>query len=283
LLKKIEPSTLVYYHGSNAYNNKKDRSKNVRLPTSKLALALLLSIAVHSVLFLSGEPPEPYLSQHSIIHARLDVQDRELMQQEQTGQITKQHNEQISQASNPSRAAENQPLKQDAAMANEKQQDQEIVSSQSKSEIKTATEPAEEASEIDIQEVEIEELIEKIEVVATQPKTQQKSQINRDSRAQVEALEGTEDPTYTSYRKVLTQYLNQRLAAKAEYQGTVRLRIKLEYGSIATSIKIIQSSGNLEIDSWTKKAALAANPYPKIPKELGTTFEWTPTFKFGQP
>ena len=252
-------------------------------PTSKLALALLLSIAVHSLLFLSGEPAEPYLSQHSIIHARLDKQDRELAQQEQTGQITQQHNEKISQASDPTQAAEDQPLKQEASKAKESNQDKEVINSKGKSEIKTVAEPIEEVPEMNTPETEVEELKEKTEVVATVAKTQQDSQISSDSRAQVEALEGSEDPTYTSYRRVLTQYLYQRLAAKAEYQGTVRLKIKLEYGSVATSIKVIESSGNLEIDSWAKKAALAANPYPKIPKEIGSTFEFSPTLQLGQP
>ena len=253
----------------------------MRLPTSKLALALLLSIAVHSVLFLPGETSEPYLSQHSIIHARLDKQDHELIQQEQTGQITKQHNEQISQASTPSQASEDQPLKQEPTQAAKKNQAQEIISSQSQNERKTAAEPVEEAPEVNTEEVEIEELIEKTEVVATQPKTQQDRQVNSDSRAQVEALEGTEDPTYTSYHRVLTQYLGQRLEAKAEFKGSVRLKIKLEYGSVATSIKVIKSSGNQELDSWAKKAALAANPYPQIPKEIGSTFEFSPTLQFG--
>ena len=255
----------------------------MRSLNSKLALAVLLSMLAHSLLFLLEKPPEPYLSQHSIIHARLDKQDRELAQHEQTGQIAQQHNEQISQASDPSRAAEDQPLKQEASKAKEKSQDKEVISSQSKSENKTVAEPIEEAPEVATPETEVEELIEKTEVVATVAKTQQDSQISSDSRAQVEALEGSEDPTYTSYRRVLTQYLYQRLAAKAEYQGTVRLKIKLQYGSVATSVKIIQSSGNLEIDSWAKRAALAANPYPKIPKEIGSTFEFSPTLQLGQP
>ena len=287
MLKKVGLSTLVYYHDLNAYQNawynKKDCSKNVRSPTLKLALALLLSIAAHSLLLLSGEPAEPYLSQHSIIHARLDKQDHELIQQEQTGQITKHHNEQISQASSPSLASEDQPVKQDAAQVSKKQQEQKVISSRSVSERKTVAKPNKEAPEIEIKDNKPEEVVDKIEVVATVPKTQQNSQINSDSRAQVEALEGTEDPTYTSYRKVLTQYLGQRLEAKAEFQGTVRLKIKLEYGSFATSIKIIQSSGSNELDTWAKKAALAANPYPKIPKEIGSTFEFSPTLQFGQP
>ena len=254
----------------------------MRLPNFKLALAILLSLAAHSLLFLFEKPPEPYLSQHSIIHARLDKQDRELLQQEQTGQIAQQHNEQISQASDPSRAAEDQPLKQEASKAKEKNQDKEIISSQGKSEVKTVTEPTEEIPEMNTPETEVEELIEKTEVVASKAKTQQDSQISSDSRAQVEALEGSEDPTYTSYRRVLTQYLFQRLAANADYQGTVRLKIKLQYGSVATSVKVIQSSGNLEIDSWAKRAALAASPYPKIPKEIGSTFEFSPTLQLGK-
>lgn len=255
----------------------------MRSPTSKLALALFLSIAVHCVLFLLGEPPEPYLSQHSIIHARLDKQDRELIQQEQTGQITEQHNQQISEASAPSRAAEDQPLKQDPANAktSENKQDQEVIKSQAKSDRKTTAEPENLTPEINTPDTEVKELIEKTAVVATKPKTQQESQVDNDSRAQVEALKGSEDPTYTSYRRVLKQYLGQRLEAKAEYKGTVRLKIKIEYGSIATSIKVIQSSGNLEIDRWAKRAALAANPYPKIPKEIGSTFEFSPTLQLG--
>jgi TonB family protein len=255
----------------------------VHSSTSKLALALFLSIAVHSVLFLSDATPEPYLSQHSIIHARLDKQDRELVQQEQVGQITEQHNEKISQASAPSSAAEDQPLKQDATKASTKTQDQEVINSRGKSQNKTVAEPVEETPEVDTAETEIKELVEKTEVAATQPKIQQDSQVSSDSRAQVKALEGSEDPTYTSYRRVLTQYLGQRLEAKAEYRGEVRLKIKLEYGSIATSIKIIKSSGNLELDSWARKAALAASPYPKIPKEIGSTFEFSPTLQLGKP
>jgi outer membrane biosynthesis protein TonB len=256
----------------------------VRSSTSKIALALLLSIAMHSLLFLiPHEPVDTYLSQHSIIHARLDKQDKELIQQEQTGQISQQHNEKISEASDPSETRQDQPLKQEATKAQEKSQDQPVISSKSRSEQKALDTQPEDTPTNVTQETEIEELVEKTEVAATKPTAQQSSQVSSDSRAQVEALEGSEDPTYTSYRNVLTQYLNQRLTIKAEYKGSVRLRIKLEYGSIATHVEIIQSSGNLEIDSWTKKAALSANPYPKIPKEIGTKFEWTPTFQFSPP
>lgn len=255
----------------------------MRSSTSKLLLTLSISIAAHSLLLLLWtEPTEQYLSQHSIIHARLDKQDRELIQQEQIGQISDQHTQKISQASTPSNAKDNQPLEQKATQQVKKNKDEKLISSLASSKQKTLFESDEIEPEITTPEVEVEELVEKTEVVIAQPKEQQKSQTNNDSRAQVEALEGSADPTYRSYHRVLTQYLNQRLAAKAEYQGTVRLKIKLQYGSVATSVQIIQSSGRPEIDRWAKTAALAASPYPKIPKEIGSTFEFSPTLQLGR-
>ena len=260
-----------------------DRIENVQSPTHKLIFALVLSLALHGLLLIPGEPSVQFLTSTSIIHARLDKQDRELIQQEQTGQIAQQHNDKISEASDPSQTRQDQPLKQEATKAQEKSQDHPIITSKSASEQKVLNKPAEDIATNTTPETEIEELVEKTEVVVSQPTVQQSSQISSDSRAQAEALEGSEDPTYTSYRRVLTQYLYQRLSAKAEFQGTVRLKIKLEYGSFATSVQIIQSSGDIELDSWAKKAALAANPYPKIPKELGSKFEFSPTLQLGQP
>jgi outer membrane biosynthesis protein TonB len=75
--------------------------------------------------------------------------------------------------------------------------------------------------------------------------------------------------------------LAQRLEANSALKGRVRLKIKLEYGSIATHVNIIESSGDLNVDNWAKKSALAANPYPKIPKEIGSTFEFSPTLQLG--
>jgi len=254
----------------------------VQSPTLKLIFALVLSLALHSLLFIPGEPSVQYLSQHSIIHARLDKQDRELIQQAQAGQIAQQHNEQISEASTPSEVALDQPVEQEAAKTKETNQLQPVISSAAKTEKKASTESVEKPIEETTLDTEIEELIEKPDVIAAQPKIQQNSQVSSDSRAQVEALEGSEDPTYSAYRRVATQYLTQRLEANANLKGTVRLKIKLEYGSFATSVNIVQSSGNFDLDDWAKKAALAANPYPKIPKEIGSTFEFSPTLQLGQ-
>ncbi|MGK0249706.1 MAG: hypothetical protein ACI910_002462, partial [Oleispira sp.] len=147
--------------------------------TLKITLALLLSIGVHSVFFLLGEPPEPYLVEHAIIHARLDTLDRKLIKQAQTGQITEQHHHKISEASAPSHTAEDKSLKQEPVQAKAKSQDQEVMHSLANSDIKT----------------QLKKRVEKAAVVATQAKTQYVSQVNNDSRAQVEALTGSEDPT----------------------------------------------------------------------------------------
>lgn len=251
----------------------------MRTSPTPLAIAILLSIVAHGLLLISKNSPEPYLSQHSIIHARLDQRDRELVQQEQTGQISQHNNDDISSASKPKEAAEEQALQQEIAQPKEKTKTPEIISSQHSSKEKTQVKKTEDTLNADTPD--IKEQSKKTKANQTTENSKQDSQINNDSRAQVEALEGSEDPTYTFYRRVLRQYLSQRLAANAEYQGSVRLKIKLEYGSFATSVKVIQSSGNLEIDDWAKKAALAANPYPKIPKEIGSSFEFSPTLKLG--
>jgi protein TonB len=253
-----------------------DRLINVHSSTLKIALALLLSIAVHSLLLIPRKSEEPRLSQHTIIHARLDKQYHELIQQEQTGQIAEQHNKKISAASDPSQTKQTPSVAQDISKAQEKtdkeSQKKPVVSRKDNRSQKTVTVPTKDTQPKTTQ---------KKEVATARPSTTKTSPINSDSRAQVQALEGSENPTYTSYRRVLKEYLGQRLEAKASYQGSVRLKIKLEYGSIATSVNIIESSGNAEVDRWARRAAIAASPYPKIPKEIGSTFEFSPTLQLG--
>ena len=240
----------------------------------------MFSLAVHSLLFLPGEPASTYLTERSIIHARLDVEDRELLQQAQTGQISQEHNDQISNASALSEQSIEQPKAQQATQASQQSQDVPIISSKAPVKEKTLKKPTD-VPEQKTQDTDVKELVEKQAIVESQERIKQTPQITSDSRAQVEALSGHEDPTYRSYHKVLTQYLSQRLEASPTLKGTVRLKIQIEYGAIATSVTIIESSGDLDVDSWAKRAALAANPYPKVPKEIGSTFEFSPTLRFG--
>lgn len=255
-------------------------------PTRKLAFALTLSIAAHSLLLIKGEPFTPQLSHTSIIHARLDKQDRELIQKEQIGQISQQHNEQLSEASTADKELPDQPIvekiTQPKPSVPSPAQDK-IVISTSKSDSETTKPPEEVVKEeiTEIVETELEELIEETTDTEKIPTQQQENKLSSDSRAQVEAVDGYEDPTYTSYRRILRQYLAQRLEAQPSLKGRVRLKIKLEYGSFATQVIVIESSGDLQLDDWARKAALAANPYPKIPQEIGSTFEFSPTLQLG--
>lgn len=253
-------------------------------PKQKLTLALSLSLAAHSLLFIKGEPTTLQLSERSIIHARLDKQNRELVQQEQTGQIEQKENEQISEASKPAPEVQEQVAEAVLNEVKASSQNNQVIHSSSIAKQKALISPEDETEKQNNEAIpsEISEIVETKEVLTTKPSAQQDNQISSDSRAQVEALEGSDDPTYVSYRRILSLYLGQRLEAHPNLKGRVRLKIKLEYGSIATSIQIIESSGNALVDNWAKKAALAANPYPKIPKEIGSTFEFSPTLQIGK-
>lgn len=258
-------------------------------PNRKLTFAFTLSIAAHSLLLIKGEPLTPQLSQTSIIHARLDKQDRELIQEEQVGQLSQQNNEKISEVSTGAEETPVQPDPKDITEpippVEQPQPTNDVISSKASADQRVA-ETVEKSVIAEVQEPTDKDIIEEVEPEqkvedAVSPSQQQDSNVSSDSRAQVKALEGSEDPTYTSYRRVLKQYLAQRLEAQPSLKGRVRLKIKLEYGSFATQVIVIESSGDLQLDDWARKAALAANPYPKIPKEIGSTFEFSPTLQLG--
>ena len=248
----------------------------------RLIAALLLSAAVHALLFVPAQPAPESISLRSIIHARLDKQNRELVQQAQSGQLERAEAKSTTQQSQLSDAAEKVVKEQTESAA--KQQE-------ATSEKKLTTDTASNNKVKQTKELSDQEKIEQIttesseQPAETEPQAanpQSNTQKQQLSQAQVEAISGNEDPTYTSYLKVLSQYLGQRLQAKAGMKGNIRLKIKIQYGSIATSVKVIDSSGDQVIDDWAIKAALAANPYPSIPKELGSTFEFSPTLKLGE-
>ena len=248
----------------------------------RLIAALLLSAAVHALLFVPAQPEPESISLRSIIHARLDKQNRELIQQAQSGQLEQAEAKNTTEQSQLSDAAE-KVVKEQAESAAKQQE--------ATSEKKLTTDTASNNKVKQTKEISDQEQAEQItaesseQPAETEPQAanpQSNTQKQQLSQAQVEAISGNEDPTYTSYLKVLSQYLGQRLQAKAGMKGNIRLKIKIQYGSIATSVKVIDSSGDQLIDDWAIKAALAANPYPSIPKELGSTFEFSPTLKLGE-
>lgn len=247
----------------------------------RLIAALLLSAALHALIFVSYDSEPDSISMRSVIHARLDKQNRELVQQQQLGQLEQAEAETITEQSQLSEAAEALPQELEQQSHQQPLQTEQQLTSNHESEQKIRQ--SKEASEQTQAEQVTQELADPIQ--ATEPQAanpQSHSQQQQLSQARVEAHSGSDDPTYTSYLRILSQYLGQRLKAKSGMQGVIRLKIKIQYGSIATSVKVIDSSGDPAVDDWAVKAALSANPYPEIPKELGNIFEFSPTFKLGQ-
>lgn len=89
------------------------------------------------------------------------------------------------------------------------------------------------------------------------------------------------DPLEQSYEQRLLAHLRAHLVAPAELEGHVRLAIQFSYRQIATEVKIVKSSGDPRVDDWAVKAILAANPFPPLPKELKDDYVFRPTLKIG--
>lgn len=87
------------------------------------------------------------------------------------------------------------------------------------------------------------------------------------------------DPLERSYQQKLLAHLRERVIAPAQFTGSVRLELTLSYRQVATNVRVIRSSGDPVMDDWAIKAALAANPYPRVPDELPASYTFRPTIR----
>ncbi len=87
------------------------------------------------------------------------------------------------------------------------------------------------------------------------------------------------DPLERSYQQQLLAHLRERVIAPAQFTGSVRLELTLSYRQVATNVRVIRSSGDPVMDDWAIKAALAANPYPRVPDELPASYTFRPTIR----
>lgn len=87
------------------------------------------------------------------------------------------------------------------------------------------------------------------------------------------------DPLERSYQQQLLAHLRERVIAPAQFTGSVRLELTLSYRQVATNVRVIRSSGDPLMDDWAVKAALAANPYPRVPDELPASYTFRPTIR----
>ena len=87
------------------------------------------------------------------------------------------------------------------------------------------------------------------------------------------------DPLERSYQQKLLAHLRERVIAPAQFTGSVRLELTLSYRQVATNVRVIRSSGDPVMDDWAVKAALSANPYPRVPDELPASYTFRPTIR----
>lgn len=85
------------------------------------------------------------------------------------------------------------------------------------------------------------------------------------------------DPHQRHYQQQLMAHLRSRLIAPAGLRGEVRLELVIRYGSMATEVRVIVSSGSRQVDDWAIRAVLAANPFPPVPDHLPQPFVFRPT------
>lgn len=242
-----------------------------------LLSAFIVSVIFHGLLIwawsllTSTEPQEQNLP--AVLHAQLAKTVQQEQVKQQTGVLDSSPGEVIQQATSASRATPQQEQKETPKKPEQEQTSVDTLTADKAKQKayktdKLVNSPAEQQQQETPKEVQLE---------AKDNSTEQEA-ITR--QAQVEAIEESRSPTYNNYHKQLTNYLTQYLAAPEGYEGTLRLKIQLAYGGVPIGVYIVESSGNREIDEWAKRQAIAAGPYPTIPKELGSTFEFAPTLVF---
>lgn len=85
-------------------------------------------------------------------------------------------------------------------------------------------------------------------------------------------------PEEAEYHKILTAHLRAFTPpAPPQATGRIRLQVKIQYGSIITSVEVIDSTGNAALEHWARTAVLGMSPVPKIPPEVSQPYYFRPT------
>ena len=87
-------------------------------------------------------------------------------------------------------------------------------------------------------------------------------------------------PEEAEYHRVLTAHLRARTPpAPAGASGRIRLQVKIQYGSIVTSVEVISNTGNPALEKWARTAALRMSPVPAIPAGVDQPYYFRPTLQ----
>lgn len=86
------------------------------------------------------------------------------------------------------------------------------------------------------------------------------------------------DPIEQTYYQTLMAHLQSNISSHPSgATGEVRVQIKIQFKSVITSVKIVQSSGNPALDNWVRSAMLNLSPVPPVPESLTQPYYFRPT------
>lgn len=258
----------------------------------RVLLAVVISVALHLLLFFVQTPEQTAPERPRVFHAELQT---EIAQRDdiddQRGEISDAPPASVKPSADPAPSA---PQSTDKT-ANQTPADViTATSSPVKSQV-TVEQPA--AEQPDIQQPVVQQkasesgqtvtIPEKKPVPQKRPETEitaESSQSGTSTPAPPSSLqtqgdnEEFSDPLERAYYELLVAHLNARLPAHPKgISGRVRLEIKIQYGSVITGVNIIDSSGNTVTDSWARKAALSVSPVPPVPEKFDQPYYFRPT------
>ncbi|WP_300425764.1 energy transducer TonB [uncultured Thalassolituus sp.] len=87
-------------------------------------------------------------------------------------------------------------------------------------------------------------------------------------------------PEEAEYFRVLTAHLRARTPPHPPgLKGRVRLQVKIQYGSVITSVEVISSTGDTRLEQWARKVVLGISPVPAVPSGIKQPFYFRPTIE----
>lgn len=253
----------------------------------RVLLAVVISVALHLLLFFVQAPVETPPERPRVFHAELQTEIAQRDDgEDRRGDITDESPATVKPPADPAPSAP---------------QSTDKTANQTPAELITATsspvKTQEPSQQPDIQQPVVQQKASESEQTVTIPEkkpvpqkrpepeiTAESPQSETSTPAPPSSLqtqgdhEEFSDPLERAYYELLVAHLNARLPAHPKgIAGKVRLEIKIQYGSVITGVNIIDSSGNAATDSWARKAALSVSPVPPVPEKFAQPYFFRPT------
>ena len=89
-------------------------------------------------------------------------------------------------------------------------------------------------------------------------------------------------PEEIEYHRILTAHLRARTPPYPPgLHGAIRLQVKIQYGSVITSVEVISNSGGHALEQWARTVILGVSPVPGVPKGVKQPYFFRPTIEIG--